>query len=215
MERFVKSLRIVIAVIMLGAFVVPARADDACKNLFDISQSATTERVSASLVWQRYNIVIPNFYQGDWFAKHVSNVSPGTYISSHGVIVYDGNNIYRYNPNTPFTLNTISEIWFFRPSNDWGNVLHVQLEKGSTATDWVPYNPSCWGIKIATTAHNAAAFESVEQSLNATVSTIRDIVTNTINQTAAIAQIASDKRPARMKAVPLAKNVYWLKPKKL
>ena len=53
-------------------------------------------------------------------------------------------------------------------------------------------------IKIATTAYNSARFSPVVTDLNTTIATIRDVVTNTINQTAAIADLQATKqtRPA-------------------
>ena len=53
-------------------------------------------------------------------------------------------------------------------------------------------------IKIATTAYNSARFSPVVTELNDTIATIRDVVTNTINQTAAIADLQTIKqtRPA-------------------
>ena len=53
-------------------------------------------------------------------------------------------------------------------------------------------------IKIATTAYNTARFSPVVNDLNTTIATIRDVVTNTINQTAAIADLQAIKqtRPA-------------------
>ncbi|MBR6838749.1 MAG: hypothetical protein IKM94_04245, partial [Alphaproteobacteria bacterium] len=49
-------------------------------------------------------------------------------------------------------------------------------------------------IRIATTAYNAARFSPVQTDLNNAVATIREIVTKTINQTAAIASLQADKQ---------------------
>ena len=53
-------------------------------------------------------------------------------------------------------------------------------------------------IKIATTAYNSARFSPVVTDLNDTIATIRSVVTNTINQTKAIADLQATKqtRPA-------------------
>ena len=62
------------------------------------------------------------------------------------------------------------------------------------------------GIKIATTAYNTARFNPVINDLNSTVATIRDIVTNTINQTAAIASLQADKQTRPEDACPAGKK---------
>ena len=81
---------------------------------------------------------------------------------------------------------------------------NMQLEQGSTATAYVPFcaNP----IKIATTAYNAARFSPVKTDLNNAVATIREIVTKTINQTAAIASLQADKQTRPEDACPAGKK---------
>jgi len=61
-------------------------------------------------------------------------------------------------------------------------------------------------IKIATTAYNSARFNSVQTDLNSAVATIRDIVTNTINQTAAIASLQADKQTRPEEQCPAGKK---------
>ena len=81
---------------------------------------------------------------------------------------------------------------------------HAQIERGATATDYVPYCEPF--IKIATTAYNAARFNPVQTDLNSAVATIRDIVTKTINQTAAIASLQADKQTRPEDACPAGKK---------
>ena len=50
------------------------------------------------------------------------------------------------------------------------------------------------GIRIATTAYNTTQFNPVVTDLNTTIATIRDVVTNTINQTKAIADLQAKKQ---------------------
>jgi hypothetical protein len=80
----------------------------------------------------------------------------------------------------------------------------VQIEQGSTATAYVPFCSNA--IKIATTAYNTAQFSPVVTDLNSTVATIREIVTNTINQTAAIASLQADKQTRPEDACPAGKK---------
>jgi len=61
-------------------------------------------------------------------------------------------------------------------------------------------------IKIATTAYNAARFNPVKTDLNNVVATIREIVTKTINQTAAIASLQADKQTRPEDACPAGKK---------
>jgi len=61
-------------------------------------------------------------------------------------------------------------------------------------------------IKIATTAYNSARFSPVVTDLNSAVATIREIVTNTINQTAAIASLQADKQTRPEDACPVGKK---------
>ncbi len=61
-------------------------------------------------------------------------------------------------------------------------------------------------IKIATTAYNTARFSPVKTDLNSAVATIREIVTKTINQTAAIASLQADKQTRPEDACPAGKK---------
>ena len=62
------------------------------------------------------------------------------------------------------------------------------------------------GIRIATTAYNAARFNPVQTDLDNAVATIREIVTKTINQTAAIASLQADKQTRPEDACPAGKK---------
>lgn len=71
--------------------------------------------------------------------------------------------------------------------------------------DW-PATRCAPAIKIATTKYSNTQFTPVVNALNTAVSTIKDVVENTINQTAAIAQIASDKQTRPDSACPAGKT---------
>ncbi|MBQ7244808.1 MAG: hypothetical protein IJS34_00320 [Alphaproteobacteria bacterium] len=81
---------------------------------------------------------------------------------------------------------------------------HLQLELGSTATEYVPFCANA--IKIATTAYNSARFSPVVTELNDTIATIRDVVTNTINQTKAIADLQATKQTRPDETCPAGKK---------
>ncbi len=61
-------------------------------------------------------------------------------------------------------------------------------------------------IKIATTAYNSARFSPVVTELNNTIATIRDVVTNTINQTKAIADLQATKQTRPNETCPAGKK---------
>ncbi len=61
-------------------------------------------------------------------------------------------------------------------------------------------------IKIATTAYNTAQFNPVVTDLNSTIATIRSVVTNTINQTKAIADLQAKKQTRPDEQCPAGKK---------
>ena len=61
-------------------------------------------------------------------------------------------------------------------------------------------------IKIATTAYNSARFSPVVTELNDTIATIRSVVTNTINQTKAIADLQATKQTRPDENCPAGKK---------
>ena len=67
-------------------------------------------------------------------------------------------------------------------------------------TQWCEY------IKIATTAYNTAQFNPVVTDLNTTIATIRSVVTNTINQTKAIADLQAKKQTRPDEQCPAGKK---------
>ncbi len=94
------------------------------------------------------------------------------------------------------------------PSENKGTTFDsVQIERGTTATPYQLYGYYCADtIKIATTAYNAARFSPVQTDLNNAVATIREIVTKTINQTAAIASLQADKQTRPEEQCPAGKK---------
>ena len=62
------------------------------------------------------------------------------------------------------------------------------------------------GIRIATTTYNTAQFNPVVTDLNSTIATIRSVVTNTINQTKAIADLQAKKQTRPDEQCPAGKK---------
>ncbi|MFQ6760426.1 MAG: hypothetical protein ACLRFM_03460 [Alphaproteobacteria bacterium] len=122
-------------------------------NLFDVSQSPTTESISSDRIWNRYNVNVSsvNLSGGSWTAKHTDFISPGTYtITINGgdgsaVRGYDGSNISILRiGNGSFTITNPTQIWIFGATPETiARITEIMLEEGSVATEYVPYNPSC------------------------------------------------------------------------
>jgi len=99
---------------------------------------------------------------------------------------------------------------------EWKSYLAEQYNAGHPVTVYYPLAtpveedwPSSYcapEIKIATTAYNAARFSPVQTDLNNAVATIREIVTKTINQTAAIASLQADKQTRPEEQCPAGKK---------
>ncbi len=83
-----------------------------------------------------------------------------------------------------------------------GMTITTLLSSGASVVITIAAN----AIKIATTAYNAARFSPVVTDLNSAVATIREIVTKTINQTAAIASLQADKQTRPEDACPAGKK---------
>ena len=180
-----------------------------CRNLFD--SSAFNTDVGQNVTWLHYRIpngtytMSTNFppqagqqaYTSVWVVA--GNVTSGIDSATNGVSL--GN---------PKTI-TVTDGWYsvaYRsgipaiPQNP--KDYNWQLEQGSIATEYVPFCANA--IKIATTAYNAARFSPVVTELNDTIATIRSVVTNTINQTAAIADLQATKQTRPDETCPAGKK---------
>ncbi len=193
-------------------------AVNSCRNLFDISQTATKEFVTTDRIWTRYNIDVSSvsLSAGTWSSKHTDFISPGTYtitvngtangIDNIAIRGYDGSNIsVLRRGNGTFTITKPTQIWIFTASPEViAGITEIMLEQGDTATAYVPYCAP--DIKIATTAYNTARFSPVVTELNDTIATIRSVVTNTINQTKAIADLQATKQTRPDEQCPAGKK---------
>jgi len=75
-----------------------------------------------------------------------------------------------------------------------------------TTETWIEESYCQSPIKIATTAYNSARFSPVVTELNDTIATIRSVVTNTINQTKAIADLQATKQTRPDENCPAGKK---------
>ena len=198
-----------------GEFIAGPVALDSCRNLFDKNTITiedgyyTAEGEFRSSTTTRHTVeyikVLPNTTYT--ISGHLNNQT-----ESKGVVYcYDNdkNFVYRFSStgaigNYTFTTPANCSYVRFQVYNNYYDKDTIQLEKGSTATEYVPYcaNP----IKIATTAYNSARFSPVVTELNDTIATIRDVVTNTINQTKAIADLQATKQTRPDEQCPAGKK---------
>ncbi len=104
---------------------------------------------------------------------------------------------------TPTTETVAGQTMTTAPVNNRtggvaGMTITTLLSSGASVVTTITAN----AIKIATTAYNSARFSPVVTDLNSAVATIREIVTKTINQTAAIASLQADKQTRPEDACP-------------
>ena len=108
---------------------------------------------------------------------------------------------------TPTTESVTGQTMTTAPVNNRtggvaGMTITTLLSSGASVVTTIGAN----AIKIATTAYNSARFSPVVTDLNSAVATIREIVTKTINQTAAIASLQADKQTRPEDACPAGKK---------
>ena len=201
--------------------------DNSCRNLFDkdnitpiagyIAATGTTWTGNSN----GYSLRIPCKPNTKYTARYNGNstqvvLSFGS-TSTNDIPVGNGTvtvtqAIRQNNPtiSTPITITTgANDKWLIVAYNkaeqqniDMAN--NLQIEEGDTATAYVPFCSNL--IKIATTAYNTAQFNPVVTDLNTTIATIRSVVTNTINQTKAIADLQAKKQTRPDEQCPAGKK---------
>ena len=184
-----------------------------CRNLFDKNTMVlnTSVETEGQLLGQNNNqrtAVIPvepnTTYSFNWNKVSRARVAlyntQPTYGSTGGTVV--GTVDVTGDKSGTFTTAADTHwvaIWYASTNSNAATVDEFpgitdsfQLELGSTITDYVPFCVE--GIKIATTAYNAAAFAPVEAALESAVTTIKDVVANTIVQADAIQNLQDTKQ---------------------
>ncbi|MBR6837984.1 MAG: hypothetical protein IKM94_00220 [Alphaproteobacteria bacterium] len=128
-------------------------------------------------------------------------------VGSIGASVTQGNNVVWINvsnliPNGTDGFNT----WIADQYNAGTPVTVYYPLATETTEDWNETTYCAPNIKIATTAYNSARFSPVVTELNDTIATIRSVVTNTINQTKAIADLQATKQTRPDENCPAGKK---------
>jgi len=216
---------------------LPAFADEPCKNLVPLRSSSyftlgENNTLSNAITDTRtdfnFNVMV-RLNSGSYVVVAWQAItSPGKYNFSFTVPDDAGNSYFLAKHNgmksdiiflfdlwqilSPGETYTMSfDVLSADPTTVGGIQLKdIQIERGSTATTYQPYNPlcatcdgtvvvengesHCVEIKIATTAYNAAAFAPVEEALENAVTTIKDVVANTIVQADAIQNLQDTKQ---------------------
>ncbi len=143
----------------------------------------------------------PTVYSTHW--------QQGAYISPSGAFCSVSGSVYfAWNKASTPDLTTQQSIknWLIQQYADGTPVVVYYPLATETTENWNETTYCAPNIKIATTAYNAARFNPVKTDLNNAVATIREIVTKTINQTAAIASLQADKQTRPEDACPAGKK---------
>ena len=148
-----------------------------------------------------------NFNQRFGLSTHFINTNTTSELNQVGYM-FLGASTQKIN----FAINKNSTL------QDWTQFLTEQQNAGTPVTVYYPLETlveedwaaeqctSSSPIKIATTAYNSARFSPVVTELNDTIATIRSVVTNTINQTKAIADLQATKQTRPDETCPAGKK---------
>jgi hypothetical protein len=123
-------------------------------------------------------------------------------------IIQAGTTSGKYASGT-FTTSADAKMVMFYGSNNWPTTpkgLTIYPTNRPIGTVYCDTTYRSNPIKIATTAYNTARFSPVMNDLNSTIATIRDVVTNTINQTKAIADLQAKKQTRPDEQCPAGKK---------
>ena len=194
---------------------------------YDATTGKITRRVGVKVLdgtenWQRgaesptFKVFL-EFFDSPGKDYQIVSCSHFAFLSAHITSAVGDNQISMFKPAGASTYDKIvigkfdiSGVMAFK---QW---LADQYNAGTPVTVYYPLAepveenwPSSYcapDIKIATTAYNAARFNPVKTDLNNAVATIREIVTKTINQTAAIASLQADKQTRPAEQCPAGKK---------
>jgi len=139
--------------------------------------------------------------------QYTLGTSISQWTSVFGLVWYDSGKQYISGdlyadlvPNETFTSPATAQ--YVRLSFHTTQMPNIKFEKGSTATE---YCRAPEPIKIATTKYNTTAFSGVVTALNTAIDKIKDVVSNTIAQTTAVANLQSGKQQRPDESCPNGK----------
>lgn len=181
---------------------------------YNVVSSVLAQTVAGLEVGKTYTL------SADYMARFSSGARFIRFVDSSNNAVFDTAVMANQNGDrtrSSFTMTqamkNIKNAWIYTGNggtkwNDTGYLKNIQIEEGTTATPYHPYGTTYCEhlIKVATTAYNNNAFSSVQTALNNTIATIKTVVADTINQAAAVQQIASGKQTRPSSECPTGKT---------
>ncbi len=189
---------------------VGMRILDGTEN-WDITPASVAEKYYFYL---SFDIPLPEGFGSGAISTHFPTVNVGIANNNQGILVgrrgatgYQGvyvrwNDLYVANSTT---LNSFKQWLAEQYANGTPVIIYYHLAT-ETTENWNETTYCANQIKIATTAYNSARFSPVVNDLSDTIATIRDVVTNTINQTAAIADLQATKQTRPNEQCPAGKK---------
>ena len=190
-------------------FTLPSFATDLdlCRNLFDgqIEQGGISHANGTLAPSSTKRLYSVNFIDIQPNTSYALSAVVTEKIKQGMIFFYDNNENFigmgsNNWVNLPFSATSPANAYkarFVLTQSDEGTILtpsdaqNVQFEQGSTATEYSAYCPP---IKVATKKYNDTAFSPVVTALNSAISTIKTVVTNTINQAAAVSALQTGKQ---------------------
>ena len=187
-----------------GTFIAGPVVDNSCRNLFDSTGVTDNHFISSNGTFSAYagfgyTQPIPveqntsytlsgiNGYGGSTRRVHAYN-NNGEWIAQIAAIdIEDESEPYSVTGITPTNTAYIRVSYAISDTN-------VQLERGTTATAYVPYVAACHKIQVATTKYVETEFSALNTALANAVATVNTVVTQTIAQAASIATLQSGKQ---------------------
>ena len=199
---------------IIGLFVMPAMADNPCRNLFDtntletgyfINGSGTQQSITN--VWSisgyipvsagEYTLSFINNFK-DYYKRVVFYTSNTSSSDGEVLAAFDGRNV----SGRQFITVSVTGTGYIRFGIGTADT-EIQFEQGDTATSYVPY---CDPIKIATTKYVETQFSDLDTALANAVSVVNTVVSNTISQASSIGTLQSTKQTRPDETCPAGKK---------
>ena len=190
-------------------FTLPSFATDLdlCRNLFDgqIEQGGISHANGTLAPSSTKRLYSVNFIDIQPNTSYALSAVVTEKIKQGMIFFYDNNENFigmgsNNWVNLPFSATSPANAYkarFVLTQSDEGTILtpsdaqNVQFEQGSTATE---YSAFCPPIKVATKKYSDSKFNPVMTALNSAITTIKTVVTNTINQAAAVESLQNGKQ---------------------
>ena len=184
---------------IIGLFIMPAMADNPCRNLFD----GGLEYGAIDAAGGDHD---PDVEQSRVRNKQFIELSAGTYTISCNsdyemYIVIDGDE-RNWNKTLTFTLAENGTVRFMlRNATDWSAIINLEDPFNIQLTQ-----ASCYDIKIASTKYVETQFSDLDTALANAIATVNTVVSNTITQASTIGTLQSTKQTRPDETCPAGKK---------